>query len=84
MNLALDPAAYQAWLRDPITRAVFAVGEQMARPNVIATQVTEPLASYQLGYYTGAWAILDQLRDLAPPTEFEQDPTYATPESEGD
>jgi|AntAceMinimDraft_18_1070375.scaffolds.fasta_scaffold389173_2 hypothetical protein len=81
----IPPELYAKWLNDPITRAVFAEAERLARPQAIMTQLTgEPAASYRLGYVTGTWDMLDQMRSLGEiPTE-ELTATYEKEKSNGD
>jgi len=55
---------YQRWLNSSATKEVFALLEQAARPATLKQGLTEPDASYALGFITGFWEALDTARNL--------------------
>jgi len=56
--------AYRAWLKDPVTRAVYAHFEANSRPQMLTMDCSEDNAAYRLGLVTGIWAGLDMPRNV--------------------
>ena len=72
----LSPEAFQRWLSQRSTKAVFHMMEQLARPQALTERASESDSSYRLGYVTGFWDALDQMRELVSAPEEEVEATY--------
>lgn len=80
-RLIIPAEEYHKWLNDPVTRAVFALGEAHSRPAVLGVSVpNESDASFRLGVITGRWAVLDELRSFDFVSQESLEPTYEVPE----